>query len=113
MNQLSQEEVKEFIFNTKKTFSSRLVTRSQARKDSENYSSVLAYEVIEDHQLETSGTIPSQEKQEFNSDYLAISACTEPTGENGIESVSSSQDLIIPTNIDKALQNPWTKNMKL
>ena len=30
------------------------VTRSQARKDTENYSSTLAYEVIEDNYLETS-----------------------------------------------------------
>ena len=90
----------------KKTLPSGPVTRSQARKDSENYSSVLAYEVIKDQQLETSGTIPSQEKQEFHSDYLPISACTEPTGENSIESVFSTQDLVILTNIDEALQSP-------
>ena len=103
MNQLSQEEVKEFVFSMKKTLSSRPVTRSQARKDSENYSSVLAYEVIKDHQLETSGTISSQDKQEFNLDYLTISVCTELTGENSIESVFSTQDLVIPTNINEAL----------
>ena len=90
MNKLSQEEVKEFIFNMKKTLPSGPITRSQARKDSENYFSVLAYEVFEDHQLETSGRIPSPEKQVFDSDYLAISACTEPTKENSIESVFSS-----------------------
>ena len=46
----------------KKTLPSGLVTRSQARKDSENYSSVLAYEVIEDQQFKTSVTVPSKKK---------------------------------------------------
>ena len=95
-----------------KTLPSGLVTRSQTRKDSESYSSVLVYEVIEDWQFETSGTIPSQEIQEFNSKYFAISACMEPTRENSIESVFSTQDLVIPTNIDEALQSPtWKKSM--
>ena len=40
---------------------------------------------------------PSQEKQEFNSDYLAISACAELVKENCIETVFSAQDLTIPT----------------
>ena len=40
----------------KKTLPGRLVTRSQTRKDSETYSSVLAYEVIKDQQLEPSTT---------------------------------------------------------
>ena len=36
----------------------------------------------------------------------------ELTGENSIESVFSTQDLVILTNIDDALQNPtWKKSM--
>ena len=36
----------------------------------------------------------------------------EPTGENSIESVFSTQDLAILTNIDEALQSPiWKKSM--
>ena len=54
------------------------VTRSQARKDTGEYSSLLAYKVDKDNHLETSGIIPSQEKQELDCDYLAISACAEP-----------------------------------
>ena len=72
-----------------KTLPSRPVTGSQTRKDSETYSSVLVYEIIEDQQLEPSRTFPSQEKQEFDPDYFAISACVEPTGEN------NCHDLII------------------
>ena len=57
-------------------------------------------------------SFPSQEKQEFDCNYLAISACAEPVGEKCIEIVFSTQDLIIPTNIDEALQNPtWKKSM--
>ena len=95
-----------------KNLSSGPVTRSQARKDTGEYSSVLAYEVDEDNHLETSGINPSQENQEFNCDYLTVSACTELVEEKCIESVFSTQDLIIPTNIDEALQNPtWKKSM--
>ena len=55
---------------------------------------------------------PSQEKQEFDSDYLAISACAEPVEENCIESTFSAQDLTILTTIDEALQDPtWKKSM--
>ena len=96
----------------KKTLPSRLVTRSQTRKDSETYSSILAYEVIEDQQLEPSETFPSQEKQDSDPEYFTISACVEPTGENNTENVFSTQDLVIPTNIDEALQSPiWKKSM--
>ena len=89
-----------------KTLPSRPVIRSQTRKDSETYSSVLAYEVIEDQQLEPSRTFSSQEKQEFSPEYFAISACVEPTGENNIEYVFLTQDLVILTDIDEALQSP-------
>ena len=55
---------------------------------------------------------PSQEKQELNSDYLAISACAELVEEICIESVFSTQDLAILTTIDEALQDPtWKKSM--
>ena len=64
-----------------------LVTRSQARKDTGEYSSILAYEVDEDNHLETSGMNPSQEKQEFNCDYLTISACAEPVEEKCIKCI--------------------------
>ena len=57
----------EFIFNTKNLFPVGQLQDLKPEKTPENYSSVLAYEVIEDHQLETSGMSPSQEKQE--SDY--------------------------------------------
>ena len=88
------------------------VTRSQARKDTGEYSSILAYEVDEDNHLETSGIILSQEKQEFDCDYLTISACVELVEEKCIECVFSTQDLVIPTNIDEALQNTtWKKSM--
>ena len=97
----------------KKTLPSRPVTRSQTRKDSEAYSSVLAYEVIEDQQLEPSTTFSSQEKQEFDSEYFAISACVEPTVENNIENIFSTQDLVIPSNIDEALQSPIWKNTEV
>ena len=79
---------------------SRLVTRSQARRDTGEYSSTLAYEVDEDNCFETSGMNPSQEKQEFNYEYLTISACAEPAEENNIDSIFSPQHLVIPTNID-------------
>ena len=69
---------------------SSLVTRSQTRKDSKTYSSVLAYKIIQDQQLKPSRTFPNQEKQEFDPEYFAISACVEPTGENSIESVFST-----------------------
>ena len=45
-----------------KNFPSRPVTRSQARRDTGEYSSTLAYEVDEDNHLETFGMNPSQEK---------------------------------------------------
>ena len=62
--------------------------------------------------METSGIISSQEKQEFGCDYLTISACAKPVEEKCIESVFSTQDLIIPTNVDEALQDPtWKKSM--
>ena len=55
---------------------------------------------------------PGQEKQEFNSDYLAISACAELVEENCIESAFSAQDLTVLTTIDEALQDPtWKKSM--
>ena len=55
---------------------------------------------------------PCQEKQEFNYDYLTISASTELVEENSTDSAFSTQDLFIPTNIDEALQNPtWKKSM--
>ena len=55
---------------------------------------------------------PSQEKQEFDSDYLIISACGELVEKSCIESAFSAQDLTIPTTIDKALQDPtWKKSM--
>ena len=55
---------------------------------------------------------PSQEKQEFNYEYLTISACAEPAEENNIDSTFSIQDLIILTTIDEALQDPtWKKSM--
>ena len=45
-------------------------------------------------------------------DYLAISTCAEPVKENCIESVFSTQNLIILSNIDEALQDPkWKKSM--
>ena len=112
MNKLSQGEVKEFASNRRKISPSGLVTRSQAWKDTGEYSSILAYEVDEDNHLETSGINPSQEKKELNCNYLAISACAKPVEEKCIESVFSTQDLIIPTDIDEALQNPtWKKPM--
>ena len=86
-----------------KNLSSRPITRSQAIKDTGEYSSILAYEVNEDNHLETSEIILSQEKQEFNCDYLTISACAEPIEEKCIENVFSTQYLILPTNINEAL----------
>ena len=83
-----------------------ILQRSQARKDTGDYSSTLVYEVNKDNYLETSGINPSQERQEFNYDYLTISACAESVEEINIDSVFSIKDLIIPTNIDEALQDP-------
>ena len=81
-------------------------------EDTENYSSTLAYEVVEDNYLETSGTNPSQDKQEFDSDYLTIRACAELVEENCMESAFSSQDPTVPTTIDEALQDStWKKAM--
>ena len=57
---------KRICLQQEKNLPSGPVTRSQARKDTGEYSSILAYEVDEDNHLETSGTIPSQEKQDFN-----------------------------------------------
>ena len=88
------------VFDTGENLLSGLVTRSQARRDTGEYSSTLAYEVDEDNCFETSGMNPSQEKQEFNHDYFTISACAEPAEENNIDSIFSPQHLVIPTNID-------------
>ena len=41
-----------------------------------------------------------------NRNYLTISACAELVEEKCIESVFSTQDLVILTNIDEALQYP-------
>ena len=110
MNKLKREEVKEFAFNRRK-LPSRLVTRSQARKSAEEYCSILAYEDDKDKYLETSGTIPSQEKQEFD-EYFTISACVEPVEEKSIEDVFATQDLVVPTNTTEALKDPiWKKSM--
>ena len=73
----------------KKNLPSGPVTRSQTRKDYKAYSSVLAYEIIEDQELEPSIRFSNQEKHEFDPEYYAISACVEPTGENDIENVFS------------------------
>ena len=52
----------------------------------------------------------NEEKHKFDSQYYAISACVEPTGENNIENPFSTQDLVIPSNINEALQSPvWKK----
>ena len=97
---------------SEKNLPSGPVTRSQTRKDSETYSSILAYEITEDQELKPSIRFSNEEKHEFDSQFYAISACVEPTGENNIENIFSTQDLVIPSNIDEALQSPiWKKSM--
>ena len=55
-----------------KTLSGRPITRSQARKSAEEYSSILAYEDDKDNYLATSETVQDQDKSNFD-EYLAIS----------------------------------------
>ena len=94
-----------------KTLPSRLVTRSQARKSAEEYCIILAYEDDKDKYLETFGTIPNKENQEFN-EYFAISACAELVEEKSIEDVFATQDLVVPTTTTESLKDPiWKKSM--
>ena len=57
-----------------KNLSSGLVTRSQIRRNTSNDTSTLDYEINEGDHLEHSKINSSQENQEFNYDYLTISA---------------------------------------
>ena len=93
----------------KKNLSSGPVTRYQARRDTGDYSNTLVYEINEDNYPEHSGINPSQE---FSYNYLTISASAELVEENNIDSVFSTQDLIIPADIKEGLQDPiWKQSM--
>ena len=80
------------------------MTRSPTRKGTGDNTSILAYEINVGNILEHSETNSSQENKEFEHEYFAISV--EPTEENQTDTAFSIQDLIIPTNIDEALQDP-------
>ena len=93
-----------------KNLSSGPVTRSQIRNDTGDDTSTLAYEIDKDNYLEHSGINLTQENQEFNCEYLAISA--ELVKENDINMAFSMQDVVSPTNIDEPLQDPiWKQFM--
>ena len=61
--QVQPRRSKRIRLQQEKNLPSRLVTRSQARKDTGEYSSILGYKVVEDNHLETSGIIPSQKSK--------------------------------------------------
>ena len=68
MNKLHQGEVRESVSNMIKIFPSELITKSQTRKDTGDYSSTLVYKINEGKHLEHSGVNLTQQNQEFDCD---------------------------------------------
>ena len=108
--QVPSRRIERIHLQQEKNLQSGLVTRSQTRRDTGNDTSTLVYEIDKDNHLEDSEINPGQDNQEFDLNYLTISA--EPVEENEIDIAFSTQTLIIPNSTNEAPKDPiWKESM--